>query len=132
MIRVTAAIIEKDGKFLIARKRVGALAGMWEFPGGKIEPGESPEECLKREILEEFGMEITVGQHLATSQYTYPHIAIELMGYHATYQSGELTLTDHDRIEWVTPTGMENYTFAPADLPLVSALQIQTASIKGR
>lgn len=128
MIRVTAAIIEKDGQFLIARKRVGALAGMWEFPGGKIEPGESPEECLQREIREEFGIEITVGSHLATSRYTYPHIAIELIGYHTTYQSGEIILTDHDRIAWVTPAEMKNYTFAPADLPIVSALQAQVTS----
>jgi 8-oxo-dGTP diphosphatase len=129
MIRVTAAIIEKDGRFLIARKRVGDLAGMWEFPGGKIEPGESPEECLKREIREEFGMEITVDQYLATSCYTYPHIAIELIGYLATYQRGELSLTDHDQIEWVRPSAMENYTFAPADLPLVAALQVKATSV---
>ncbi|WP_127015516.1 NUDIX domain-containing protein [Anoxybacter fermentans] len=56
MIRVTAAIIEKDGKFLIARRKEGHLSGMWEFPGGKIEEGESPEECLKREIFEELGI----------------------------------------------------------------------------
>lgn len=126
MIRVAAAIIEKDGRYLIARKRVGALAGMWEFPGGKIEQGESPEECLKREIYEEFGMEITVEEYLVTSRYTYPHIAIELLGYHATYRRGGLSLTDHDRIEWVNPAEMVNYTFAPADLPLVSALLAET------
>ena len=123
MIQVTAAIIEKDSKYLIARKKVGQLAGMWEFPGGKIEQGETPEECLRREIKEEFGIEIEVGQYLATSEYIYPHIAIELIGYLARYLAGELRLTDHDRIEWVTPTEMHDYNFAPADLPLVKALQ---------
>lgn len=123
MIQVTAAIIAKDGKFLIARKRVGALAGLWEFPGGKIEPGESPEECLRREIAEEFGMEIEVDEYLATSRYTYPHIAIELIGYLATYRGGELSLTDHDQVEWVNAEEMANYTFAPADIPLVEAVR---------
>lgn len=123
MIQVTAALVEKDGKYLIARKKGGHLAGMWEFPGGKIEPGETPEECLRREIHEEFGMLIHVNEHLATSHYTYPHISIELMGYLASYQGGELFLKDHDQIKWVTPIEMDQYTFAPADLPLVQALQ---------
>lgn len=123
MIQVTAALIEKDGKYLIARKKEGHLAGMWEFPGGKIEPGETPEECLRREIDEEFGMQIGVGEYLATSCHTYPHISIELMGYLATFQGGEMRLTDHDKIEWVTHAEMEQYTFAPADLPLIDALQ---------
>jgi 8-oxo-dGTP diphosphatase len=123
MTRVTAAIIEKEGKYLIARKCVGALAGLWEFPGGKIEPGETPEMCLKREITEEFGIEIAVGEYLTTSFYTYPHIAIELLGYLATYQAGNMSLTDHDQVKWVTPLEMTHYSFAPADLPLVEALQ---------
>lgn len=122
MVRVTAAIIEKDGKFLIARRKAGPLAQLWEFPGGKIEEGESPEECLKREILEEFGVEIGVERYLTTSQYTYPHISIQLMGFLALYQHGEFKLTDHDAILWVTPEEMREYDFAPADVPLYEYL----------
>ncbi|MCK4258454.1 MAG: (deoxy)nucleoside triphosphate pyrophosphohydrolase [Halanaerobiales bacterium] len=122
MIRVTAAIISKDNKYLIARKKKGNLAGLWEFPGGKIEPNETPEECLQREIKEEFDIDITVDSYLATSRYTYPHAEIELIGYHATYIDGELKPIDHDLIEWVTPEEMAEYNFAPADLPLVEAL----------
>ncbi len=123
MIQVTAAIIRKDDKFLIARKKSGHLVGMWEFPGGKIEPNESAEECLKREIREEFGIEITIDTYLATSKYTYPHIEIELIGYLANYESGELKPIDHDLIEWVNPAEMDGYNFAPADLPLIKTLQ---------
>lgn len=122
MIRVTAAIIEQAGKFLIARRKAGPLAHLWEFPGGKIEEGESPEQCLKREIFEEFGVEISVERYLTTSQYTYPHISIELMGFLALYQQGEFKLTDHDAILWVTPEEMREYDFAPADIPLCEYL----------
>ncbi len=128
MVQVTAAIIQHPdralaNRYLIARKRIGKLAGMWEFPGGKIEPGESPEECLQREIFEEFGIKITIDQYLTTSCYTYPHISIELIGFLATYREGELMLSDHDQIQWVTLSEMDNYSFAPADIPLIVALQ---------
>ena len=123
MLKVTAAVIERDGKYLIARKSYGNLEGMWEFPGGKIEEGESLEECLKREIDEELGIEIMVDDYLATSQYAYREFEIELVGFVSRYISGEVKLTDHDRIEWVGPGEMEDYEFAPADLPLIEALQ---------
>lgn len=122
MLKVTAALIKRDDKYLIARKRVGNLAGMWEFPGGKLEEGESLEECLKREIYEELGIEVQVDKYLTTSEYSYPDFSIELIGYLADYVSGEIKLTDHDRIEWVGPEEMVNYSFAPADLPLIEAL----------
>lgn len=126
MIQVTAAVIENEGRFLIARKKRGHLAGLWEFPGGKIEPDETPEECLTREIEEEFGIQIRIDQYLATSQYTYPHISIELIGYLASYLTGELNPTDHDRVEWVRVSEMKGYSFAPADLPLIEALAEKT------
>ena len=129
MIQVTAAIIEAESRFLIARKKRGDLSGLWEFPGGKVEPGETAEECLVREIEEEFGIMIKIDQYLATSQYSYPHISIELIGYLASYLSGELNPTDHDRVEWVSVGEMNRYNFAPADLPLIQALQEKTNNL---
>ena len=104
MTTVTCAIIESIGKILIARRAQDQkLAGKWEFPGGKVEDGESPEECLKRELEEEFGIQTEVGEFICSNKHHYDHISIELMAYRVKYISGEFTLTDHDTIEWVNP-----------------------------
>ena len=104
MTTVTFAIIEKDGKILIARRAaVQRLAGKWEFPGGKVEIGESPEECLKRELEEEFGIQAEVGEFITSNKHHYDHISIELLTFRVKYISGEFTLSDHDTIEWVNP-----------------------------
>ena len=77
MISVTFAIIEKAGKILIARRASDQkLAGKWEFPGGKVEDGESPEECLKRELEEEFGVQVEVGEFIYSNKHHYDHISI--------------------------------------------------------
>ncbi len=81
LVTVTAAILKKDNKILIAKRKEGHLANKWEFPGGKLESNESPEECLKRELREEFGIDTKIGKLVATSIYEYPHIKIKLMAY---------------------------------------------------
>ena len=81
IIIVTAAIIKKDNKFLIAKRKEGHLANKWEFPGGKLEPNETPEDCLKRELSEEFGIETIIGKYVTKSIHEYPHIKIELIAY---------------------------------------------------
>jgi len=82
IVKVTAAILEKDGRIIIAlRKSSDHLSGKWEFPGGKIEPGETPEECLSRELKEEFDIDVTIGEHLGSNIHHYDHISIELMAY---------------------------------------------------
>jgi 8-oxo-dGTP diphosphatase len=84
MTTVTCAIIEKEGKILLARRvKNQELAGKREFPGGKVEDGESHEECLKRELEEEFGIQADVGKFIATNKYHYDHISIELLGFNA-------------------------------------------------
>jgi len=104
MTIVTCAIIENSGQILIARRASDQkLAGKWEFPGGKVEDGESSEECLKRELEEEFRIQAEVGEFIARNKHHYDHISIELLAFHATYVSGSFTLVDHDRIEWVKP-----------------------------
>jgi 8-oxo-dGTP diphosphatase len=116
---VTCAIIEKEGKILIARRAIGQkLAGKWEFPGGKVEDGESPEECLKRELEEEFGIKVEVGEFITSNKHHYDHISIELLAFQVKFISGEFTLTDHDTIEWVVPEELLNYDLAAADVPI--------------
>ena len=122
--RVTAAIIQHKGKILIARRPEGdPLAGKWEFPGGKIEPGEAPAECLRREIKEELGIEISVGEFFADSIYYYPAKIIRLQAFRATWMSGRIELRSHDAIEWVTTKDLKKFDFAPADIPFINNLQ---------
>ena len=123
MILVTCAIIEKEGKILIARRAHDQkLAGKWEFAGGKVEKGESPEECLERELEEEFGIQVEVGEFITSNNHRYDHISMELMAFRVKYISGEFTLTDHDKIEWVAPGELLNYDLAEADIPIAEKL----------
>lgn len=123
IIRVTAAILERDEKILIAQRKKGdRLEGKWEFPGGKIEEGESPENCLQRELEEELGIEVEVGEFVCESKYEYPHISICLLAYQTFYLSGEIQLNDHAAVKWVTLKEMQDYDFAPADIPIVEVL----------
>ncbi|HCC48927.1 MAG TPA: 8-oxo-dGTP diphosphatase MutT [Elusimicrobia bacterium] len=123
MKQVTAAVIEKDGKILIAQRRRGdVLAGKWEFPGGKLEQGETPEACLRRELMEEFGVDTKIGAFVCSSRFEYKHLPIELLVYRAEHIAGEFKLNDHDRIEWVAPGDLGKYDFSSADIPVVKLL----------
>ena len=120
MIKVTAAIIIDSGKIFIAkRKSAGRLAGMWEFPGGKLEDGESPEQCLKRELREELEIDVTVGEFVGISVYEYDFGTIELMGYRSKIAAGEIKLNDHAQVAWVEAEDLDRYEFAPADVQFV-------------
>ncbi|MEW6378304.1 MAG: 8-oxo-dGTP diphosphatase MutT [bacterium] len=120
---VTAAVIEKGGKLLIARRRKGDhLENKWEFPGGKLERGETPEQCLRRELFEEFGIETRIGDFICSSRFVYSHISIELLAYRAEHLSGEFTVHEHEEIRWVWPRELEAYDFADADIPIVKKL----------
>ena len=121
--QVTAAVIEKDGKILIAQRRKGAtLGGRWEFPGGKIEPGETAEACLKRELKEEFDIECEIGKFIIASQFRYCLVPIELLAYRVKHICGELKINEHDQIRWVSPSELVSYDFMPADKPIVKLL----------
>jgi 8-oxo-dGTP diphosphatase len=120
---VTAAIIIKDNKILITRRAENQkLAGKWEFPGGKVESGESPEACLMRELTEELGLRIRVGDKFGESQYKYEHGEIRLLAYYADILSGTITLSVHDAYTWESPRNLNSYDFSPADVPLVNKL----------
>lgn len=116
--------MEKDGKILIARRKADdRQAGKWEFPGGTLEAGETPQACLQREMKEEFGIGVTVGRYFGQSVYQYDHGAIRLMAYRARWTSGSITLNDHADYRWVSPEQLSNYDFVPADIPFVDQLQ---------
>jgi|SRR5690554_632907 len=120
---VTAALIWEKGRVLIAKRAAqDRLINKWEFPGGKTEYGESPEECLKREILEELGIVIEVGEFFAESIYAYPEGPIRLLSYFAFWKSGEVNPEVHEEIKWVEPNELQEYDLAPADIPIAEKL----------
>lgn len=123
MKRVTAAILFYKDKLLISRRhKEDILAGKWEFPGGKVEPGETSEECLVREMREEFNIVISVGEFFTSSTYKYTHGEFKLLAYFVTWLSGDLSPTVHDEIAWVDIQDLHKYDFLPADIPIVEKL----------
>lgn len=129
VIDVTAGIIENAGKILIAKRRKGKhLEGFWEFPGGKIEDGESPEECLVRELEEEFAIEVRVLSFVGKSLFKYAEKTIRLLGYEVQYLSGDFVLKEHDEIKWVSLKEITDYKLAPADIPIVNAYGVKNES----
>ena len=123
MKNVTAAIIEHDGRYLLARRAPEQnLAGYWEFPGGKIEANETPEDCLIRELREELHLETRVLEHFCNSVYHYEKGAINLMAYRTEILDGEIQLTVHDEVGWFLPPEMLKLNLAPADIPIAERL----------
>lgn len=124
IIKVTAAILVKDNRIIIAKRRPDdRLANKWEFPGGKIEINETPEQCLKREMKEEFDIDVSVGEYLGSSIYHYDHISIKLLAYRTYWKNGEIELKDHDDFKWVSLEQLAEFDFALADLVFVEKLQ---------
>lgn len=123
MLRVTAAIITKNNKVLIAQRRQdGSLEGKWEFPGGKIEQDESPEDCLVRELHEEFGIDARIGSYFCSSIHDYKNFSIELIAYTIEDYSGDFVLTDHNKIEWVNFSELLDRDLSEADIPIAKRL----------
>jgi 8-oxo-dGTP diphosphatase len=121
---VTAAILINNGRLLIAKRRKGdKLANKWEFPGGKIEVGETPEECLRREMEEEFQIKVSVGEFLGESIYDYAHGSIRLVAYRTYWQEGVISPRAHQDIAWVVVEQLQDFDFAPADIPFVEMLR---------
>ncbi len=121
---VTAAIITHNNKVLLTRRAPGEKhAGWWEFPGGKVEAGESPESCLRRELREELEIETSIGDKLTESIYSYETGSIRLLAYRATILSGALLLHVHDEYQWVSVAQLTQYSLLPADIPIAEFLQ---------
>ena len=120
---VTAAILRRGDAVLLTRRAPGEkVAGYWEFPGGKVDPGETSEVALARELLEELSLVCTIGTKVAESEYHYPHGAFIIQAYEAVIESGTVALSVHDRAEWVAIGDLLGYQLAPADIPIAPAL----------
>ena len=121
---IAAAIIERDGKVLIAqRAKNDSLLGKWEFPGGKVEVGETLADCLKRELSEELGIQAEVGEYVCTSSFLYKNIQFDMCMFKVPSFQGEIKLNEHSAIAWVTPSELSNYDMPEPDLPVVALLQ---------
>ncbi len=119
MQRVTAALLVRGGRVLLALRKAGKHMGRkWEFPGGKIHPGESPEQCLRRELAEELEIEARVGGLVGTARYSNGVVDLEILLYRAEYLSGSFTLHDHEALAWVRPEELESYDLADSDREL--------------
>jgi 8-oxo-dGTP diphosphatase len=123
MLLVTAAVIEHNGRVLIARRRPeDRFGGVWEFPGGKLESGETPEAGLRREIDEELGLAIEIGEGLGSFPFTAEGRSIELIVFRAAWSGGSLILREHSEARWVAPADLPDYDFAGPDRPVVQIL----------
>jgi 8-oxo-dGTP diphosphatase len=121
---VTAAIIRTNGFVLLARRSSGQnLAGFWEFPGGKVEDGETSEECLARELQEELGIQTIIGRKCAESSYQYDHGTFRIVAYFVEWLAGDLRPRVHDRVEWVKFRDLGEYQLLPADDPIAVVVQ---------
>ena len=121
-IEVVAAIIQRDGAYFATQRGYGEFEGMWEFPGGKIEPGETPENALKREIQEELGIDITIDKFLCTTDYDYPSFHLTMHCYLCTSNTQSIELHEHLSAKWITQNELNTLNWLPADLQLLPAL----------
>lgn len=114
-IRVAAAVIVHEGKIFAAQRGYGEFRDGWEFPGGKIEPGETPQHALEREILEEFDTEIRTGKLVTRVEYDYPKFHLSMDCFLATIVSGNLLPREHEASKWLTPEDLDCVGWLPAD-----------------
>lgn len=122
-IDVVGAVVIRDGLVLCAQRGPGPMDGLWEFPGGKIEPGETPREALVREIDEELHCRVQVGPEVATTTHAYDFGVITLTTFYCTVLDGEPVLTEHAAVRWEPPSRLHLLEWAPADIPAVHRIQ---------
>ena len=121
-IQVAAAIIIRDGEVFATQRGYGEWKGWWEFPGGKIEPGECPQEALKREIKEELDADIAVGDLLDTVEWDYPTFHLTMHCYVCTLESESLNLNEHSDSAWLTKETLDSVQWLPADIVLLDKI----------
>lgn len=122
-IEVVAAIIVADGKVFSTQRGYGEFKDMWEFPGGKMEPGETPQQALKREIQEELATEIEVGDFIHTIEYDYPNFHLTMHCYVCSVVSGNLQLLEHEAAKWLTKSELGTVDWLPADLIIIPMIR---------
>ena len=122
-IEVVAAIIKKDNKYFATQRGYGDFAGGWEFPGGKIEPGETPQQALVREIKEELDADIIVGELVETVEYDYPKFHLTMHCFLCELASEHLVLLEHEAAKWLSVDELDSVDWLPADKGLISKLR---------
>ena len=125
-VTVSAALICKDGRFLVGQRPAHKARGLlWEFVGGKLEPGETGPEALTRECREELGVTVAVGPLYARLTHTYPDLTVELLLYQAAIAAGTPQLLEHAALRWVAVDELAQYDFCPADAPILERLRTE-------
>ena len=123
-IEVVAAVILEAGEYFATQRGYGEFEGLWEFPGGKIEPGENCDEALKREIQEELGVNIAVDEFLCTTDYDYPSFHLTMHCYLCSIESGNIELREHKSARWLTAETLDSVEWLPADRAVVEKLSV--------
>ena len=122
-IEVVAAVIRKDGRVFATQRGYGDWNGWWEFPGGKIEQGETPEEALRREIREELHADVSVDEFLCTVEYDYPAFHLTMHCYFCSLLSETFHLNEHEAAQWLKADELDNVRWLPADVMTVEELK---------
>ena len=122
-VKVVAAIIIHENKIFATQRGYGEFKDGWEFPGGKIEPGETPQEALVREIKEELDIEIEVKDFLETVEYDYPEFHLSMDCFFCVIRSGELVLKEHEAAKWLTAEKLDSVDWLPADKGLIEGIR---------
>lgn len=122
-VRVVAAVIKKDDKIFATQRGYGEMKGGWEFPGGKIEEGETPEQALVREIKEELDTDISVGELIDTIEFDYPNFHLSMDCFWCEIVKGELELKEHGAAKWLRKDTIYNVDWLPADVELIEKIK---------
>lgn len=122
-VRVAAAIIQNENQIFATQRGYGDFKDGWEFPGGKIEPGETPEEALAREIKEELDTESAIGKLVYVVEYDYPQFHLTMYCYFCRVISGDLVLKEHEAARWLTKDTLDSVEWLPADVDLIERLR---------
>ena len=122
-IEVAAAVIVRDGRIFATQRGYGEYKDWWEFPGGKIEPGETPQQALVREIREELAAGIAVGSLVRTVEWDYPGFHLTMHCFLSSITQGEIELVEHEAMKWLTRDELDTVDWLPADIEVVEALK---------